>query len=119
IIADSNQPSSVRLRVDDDGRGFSAETLDERAADGHVGLRAPAGLVSELGGPAWNGNQAIAPVARLQPDLVLMDLSMPELDGVEATRRISADHPSARVLVLTSFSDQTRILDALSAGAER
>ena len=47
-----------------------------------------------------------------------MDLSMPELDGVEATRRISADHPSSRVLVLTSFSDQTRILDALSAGAD-
>lgn len=50
VVADSNQPSSVRLRVDDDGRGFSAETLDERAADGHVGLRALAGLVADLGG---------------------------------------------------------------------
>ena len=72
----------------------------------------------ELVGTASNGNEAIDAVARLHPDVVLMDLSMPELDGVEATRRISADHPSARVLVLTSFSDQTRILDALSAGAD-
>ena len=71
----------------------------------------------ELVGTASNGNEAIAAVASLQPDVVLMDLSMPELDGVEATRRITADHPSSRVLVLTSFSDQTRILDALSAGA--
>ena len=50
IVANSNQQSSVQLRVDDDGRGFSAETLDERAADGHVGLRALAGLVADLGG---------------------------------------------------------------------
>jgi DNA-binding NarL/FixJ family response regulator len=72
----------------------------------------------ELVGTASNGNEAIDAVARLHPDVVLMDLSMPELDGVEATRRISADHPSSRVLVLTSFSDQSRILDALSAGAD-
>jgi DNA-binding NarL/FixJ family response regulator len=69
-------------------------------------------------GSASNGNEAIEAVARLRPDVVLMDLSMPELDGVEATRRITADHPSSRVLVLTSFSDQSRILDALSAGAD-
>jgi len=50
IVANSNQQSSVQLRVDDDGRGFSAETLDERAAGGHVGLLALAGLVADLGG---------------------------------------------------------------------
>jgi DNA-binding NarL/FixJ family response regulator len=72
----------------------------------------------ELVGTASNGIEAIEAVGTLHPDVVLMDLSMPELDGVEATRRISADHPSSRVLVLTSFSDQTRILDALSAGAD-
>jgi DNA-binding NarL/FixJ family response regulator len=72
----------------------------------------------ELVGTASNGIEAIEAVGKLHPDVVLMDLSMPELDGVEATRRISADHPSSRVLVLTSFSDQTRILDALSAGAD-
>jgi DNA-binding NarL/FixJ family response regulator len=72
----------------------------------------------ELAGTASNGNEAIDAVERLHPDVVLMDLSMPELDGVEATRRISVEYPSSRVLVLTSFSDQTRILDALSAGAD-
>ena len=72
----------------------------------------------ELVGTASNGNEAIDAVGRLHPDVVLMDLSMPELDGIEATRRISAEHPSSRVLVLTSLSDQSRILDALSAGAD-
>ena len=52
IVADSNQQSSVRLVVDDNGRGFSTDTLDERAADGHVGLRSLAGLVADLGGVA-------------------------------------------------------------------
>jgi signal transduction histidine kinase len=50
IVPNSNQHLSVQLGVDDNGRGFSADTLDERAADGHVGLRALAGLVADLGG---------------------------------------------------------------------
>jgi DNA-binding NarL/FixJ family response regulator len=72
----------------------------------------------ELVGMASNGLEALDLVARLQPDVVLMDLSMPEMDGVEATKRIVAEHPGVRVLVLTSFSDQSRIMDALRAGAE-
>ena len=72
----------------------------------------------ELVGTATNGNEAIDRVQELRPDVVLMDLSMPELDGVEATRRISETHPDSHVLVLTSFSDQSRILDALGAGAD-
>jgi DNA-binding NarL/FixJ family response regulator len=72
----------------------------------------------ELVGTATNGNQAIERVVELSPHVVLMDLSMPELDGVEATRWITANHPASHVLVLTSFSDQTRILDALAAGAD-
>ncbi|MEM1332367.1 MAG: response regulator transcription factor [Actinomycetota bacterium] len=72
----------------------------------------------ELVGTAANGLDAIELTARTEPDVVVMDLSMPKLDGVEATRRISAEYPSSRVLVLTSFSDRTRIMDALSAGAD-
>jgi DNA-binding NarL/FixJ family response regulator len=72
----------------------------------------------ELVGTASNGVEALEAVAEHMPDVVLMDLSMPEMDGVEATRQIAADHAGVRVLVLTSFSDQSRIMDALSAGAE-
>ena len=72
----------------------------------------------ELVGTASNGVEALVAVAEHMPDVVLMDLSMPEMDGVEATRHIAADHVGVRVLVLTSFSDQSRIMDALSAGAE-
>ncbi len=72
----------------------------------------------QLVGTASNGIEALDVVETLDPDVVLMDLSMPELDGVEATRRITERFPRTRVLVLTSFSDQTRILDALAAGAD-
>ncbi len=68
-------------------------------------------------GAASDGEQAVALAASLAPSIVLMDLSMPGLDGVEATRRIVADRPGTTVVVLTSFGDQGRILDALDAGA--
>lgn len=71
----------------------------------------------ELVGVARDGLEAVALVAEHAPDIVLMDLAMPTLDGVEATRRITADHPGCQVVVLTSFSDQQRIVDALDAGA--
>lgn len=71
-----------------------------------------------LVGEAADGAQAVALAAELRPDVVLMDLSMPGMDGVTATARILAGNRETHVLVLTSFSDQTRILDALHAGAE-
>jgi DNA-binding NarL/FixJ family response regulator len=71
-----------------------------------------------LVGQAADGEQAVALAADLRPDVVLMDLSMPGLDGVRATERVLAENPDTHVLVLTSFSDQARILDALQAGAE-
>jgi DNA-binding NarL/FixJ family response regulator len=72
----------------------------------------------ELVGAASDGAEAVTMAAELRPDVVLMDLSMPGTDGITATGQIVAAHPGAHVLVLTSFSDQSRILDALQAGAE-
>jgi DNA-binding NarL/FixJ family response regulator len=69
-------------------------------------------------GSAADGEQGVALVADLRPDVVLMDLSMPGTDGVAATERIVAQHPQVHVLVLTSFSDHNRIVAALDAGAE-
>jgi len=71
----------------------------------------------ELRGSAGDGAQALAMVLEREPDVVLMDLSMPGIDGVEATATIRAARPATRVVVLTSFSDRDRILSALDAGA--
>jgi DNA-binding NarL/FixJ family response regulator len=71
----------------------------------------------ELVGSAADGAEAVRLAADSSPDVILMDLSMPELDGIEATRQIVAADDSVQVVVLTSFSDQERILAALDAGA--
>jgi DNA-binding NarL/FixJ family response regulator len=92
-------------------------------ADDHAVVRA--GLAQllrtfpgvELVGAAENGEEAVSLCAERRPDVVLMDLEMPILDGIEATRRIRDGHPDVAVVVLTSFSDRERILRALDAGA--
>jgi DNA-binding NarL/FixJ family response regulator len=68
-------------------------------------------------GVASDGVEAVKVAAEVRPDVILMDLSMPNMDGVEATRLITAENPEACVLVLTSFSDRDRVFDALQAGA--
>ncbi len=68
-------------------------------------------------GEARNGREAVESVEGLSPDVVLMDLSMPEMDGVEATRAVLARQPGTKVLVLTSFSDRQRVKEVLAAGA--
>lgn len=68
-------------------------------------------------GEAADGQQAVDLAAQLRPDVILMDLSMPLLDGVAATRAVLADSPGTRVVVLTSFADHRRVTDALAAGA--
>jgi DNA-binding NarL/FixJ family response regulator len=71
----------------------------------------------ELVGTAADGAEAVERARALRPDVILMDLEMPGVDGIEATRRIVAERPGAAVLVLTAFSDRRRILGALEAGA--
>jgi DNA-binding NarL/FixJ family response regulator len=68
-------------------------------------------------GQAGDGAEAVEVAASTRPDVVLMDLSMPVMDGIEATRRLVAADPDLRVVVLTSFSDRSRVSEALAAGA--
>lgn len=71
----------------------------------------------ELVGSAADGQEAIDLAARLEPDVILMDLSMPDVDGVEATRQISDSGNPSRIVVLTSLADDRHIADAIDAGA--
>jgi DNA-binding NarL/FixJ family response regulator len=71
----------------------------------------------EVVGQASNGHQAVKEVARLRPDVVLMDLAMPLLNGIEASRRITLEMSSVKVLILSSYSDDQHVRQALGAGA--
>jgi DNA-binding NarL/FixJ family response regulator len=83
------------------------------------GLRTFLGLQEgiEIAGEAVDGVEAVEEALRVRPDVVLMDLVMPRLDGVAAMRELRRQVPSARVIVLTSFLDDERLLPAIQAGA--
>jgi DNA-binding NarL/FixJ family response regulator len=71
----------------------------------------------EVVGTAADGTEAVALAGELRPDVVLMDLRMPRCDGVEATRLLREREPAVKVVVLTTYSDDQSVLDALRAGA--
>ncbi len=83
------------------------------------GLRALLASVPDMAvvGEASNGEEAIAQAAELQPDIILMDLHMPGLNGIEATRRIVQVHPHIGILVLTMLEDDASVFAAMRAGA--
>jgi DNA-binding NarL/FixJ family response regulator len=83
------------------------------------GLSVLVGLIDgvEVVGLACDGVEAVALVERARPDVVLMDLRMPRLEGAEATRQIRAEHPGTQVLVLTTYADDESLFPALQAGA--
>jgi len=83
------------------------------------GMRAVLDLVPdiELVGEAENGKQAIQRILELKPDVILMDLMMPEMDGIACTREVKAQMPAARILVLTNFAGEDMIFPAIKAGA--
>ncbi|MEW8971793.1 MAG: response regulator transcription factor [Mesobacillus sp.] len=71
----------------------------------------------EIIGEAENGRKAVEMAKELKPDIILMDLAMPEMDGIEATKMIKEKDPSIKIMILTSFSDQDHVIPALEAGA--
>lgn len=71
----------------------------------------------EVIGEAINGREAVEMADKLRPDIVLMDLVMPEMDGIQATQKIKEQHPEIIVLMLTSFSDRDHVVPAIEAGA--
>ena len=83
------------------------------------GIRATLELIDdmELVGEASNGQEAVDAVTSLNPDVILMDLMMPVMDGVEAIHEIKASHPDIRILVLTTFAGEDKIFPAIKAGA--
>jgi DNA-binding NarL/FixJ family response regulator len=111
-------PAHPGMSPEDPGEPVSVIVADDQAA-------VREGLVLLLGtlpgiavaGEAADGDAAVDLVAALHPQVVLMDLNMPGCDGVTATRRITADHPGTRVVVLTTYADDESIISALQAGA--
>jgi DNA-binding NarL/FixJ family response regulator len=104
-------------------RRGSAGTIRVLIADDHAVVRSGleqllAGFPEvELVGSAVDGGEAVGLAAEHHPDVVLMDLSMPGVDGIQATLRIKAVSADTRIVAFTSFSDRDRILEALDAGA--
>ncbi|HEY1292408.1 MAG TPA: response regulator transcription factor [Chloroflexota bacterium] len=84
--------------------------------DGLRGLLEVRGI--EVAGEARNGREAVDQARRLRPDVVLMDLDMPELDGLAATRLISAEMPAVKVVILTASEDDANLFEAIKSGAQ-
>jgi NarL family two-component system response regulator LiaR len=81
-------------------------------------LQDTAALPIEVAGEAANGLEAVVLAKKIQPDIVLLDLVMPEMDGIQATPKIIECSPRSRVIILTSFGEEEKVLPAVRAGAQ-
>jgi DNA-binding NarL/FixJ family response regulator len=97
----------TRVLIADDEALMRAGLVELLTADPHI----------EVVGEAASGREAVALTRRLAPDVVLMDVRMPDLDGIAATRELLRDSPDARVLILTTFEQDDYVFGALRAGA--
>ncbi len=97
----------VRILIADDHALFRDGLRSLLQAQGH-----------EIVGEAKNGREAIVLTRELRPDLVLMDLQMPEVDGIEATRVISTELPEMKVVILTASEEESKLFDAIKSGAQ-
>lgn len=97
----------MRILIADDHALFRDGLRSLLQAQGH-----------EVVGEAANGRRAVELAAQLQPDLLLMDVSMPELDGVAATRELTARQPGTKVVILTASEHNDTLFDAIKAGAQ-
>jgi DNA-binding NarL/FixJ family response regulator len=97
----------VRILIADDHSLFRDGLRSLLQAQGH-----------EIAGEAKNGREAIALTRELKPDLVLMDVQMPELDGIEATRLIVSEMPEMRVVILTASEEEAKLFEAIKSGAQ-
>src|SRR6187549_1412680 len=97
----------VRILIADDHHLFRDGLRSLLTAQGH-----------EVVGEAKNGREAIELAGRIQPDVVLMDVSMPEMDGITATRQLTSQHASIKVLILTASDEDANLFDAIKAGAQ-
>ena len=97
----------MRILIADDHALFRDGLRSLLTANGH-----------EVIGEAKNGRDAVALAQELQPDLILMDVQMPEVDGLEATRLLTAAIPDVKVVILTASEEETTLFDAIKAGAQ-
>ncbi|OUL33354.1 DNA-binding response regulator [Nostoc sp. T09] len=107
-MSESVEQNTVKILLVDD------HALIRRGMRGQFTLQSGFSVVGE----AYNGAQAIELAAQLQPDVILMDIDMPVMDGITATQRIKSDRPTIRILAVSAFDSDTQVMGMLAAGAD-